>query len=185
MAAMLLATRKQSPGGANEMAFADELTTWVDRNKAKILRYAYIPQALVGLLLVLLGYQIGKVHFHLIREGVRTQGKIIRFEQQYFTGRSANGSSTSSIAFMPIVEFHAGDHAIQFKDWKGSGSAGGVNDAVTVLYDSADPAVAMIDRPVWNWIPWAPIFVVGFFLVLVAIKGWLEHRNGRRDYSID
>jgi hypothetical protein len=41
---------------------------------------------------------------------------------------------------------------------------------VIVLYDPANPSLAMIDRPVWNWLPWAPIFALGLFLVLVAIK---------------
>jgi hypothetical protein len=42
---------------------------------------------------------------------------------------------------------------------------------VIVLYDPTNPSVAMIDRPVWNWIPWAPTFAVGLFLALAAIKG--------------
>ncbi len=48
-----------------------------------------------------------------------------------------------------------------------------LNVRVTVLYDSANPTSAMIDRPVMNWIPWAPTFAVGLFLILVAIKAWL------------
>jgi hypothetical protein len=45
---------------------------------------------------------------------------------------------------------------------------------VTVLYDPANPTLAMIDRPVYNWIPWGPTFAVGLFLVIVAIKGALR-----------
>lgn len=72
---------------------------------------------------------------------------------------------------MPIVEFQAGDRVVQFQDWLGTKIAGNINVSVIVLYDPVNPSVAMIDRPVWNWIPWTPIFVVGVFLVLVAIKG--------------
>ena len=61
---------------------------------------------------------------------------------------------------------------IQFKDWMGTNAAV-LNVRVTVLYDPANPSSAMIDRPVWNWIPWAPAFAVGLFLMLVAIKAWL------------
>ena len=58
----------------------------------------------------------------------------------------------------------------------GSPSMGSLPDRVTVLYDPARPSDAMIDRPVWNWLPWAPIGAVGLFLALVAVKGWLGHR---------
>ena len=46
-----------------------------------------------------------------------------------------------------------------------------------VLYDPANPAVAMIDRPVWNWIPRAPTFAVGLFMVLAAINGFFKSRR--------
>jgi len=42
-----------------------------------------------------------------------------------------------------------------------------------VLYDPEKPSLAMIDRPVWNWIPWAPTLGVGLFLVFVGIRGWM------------
>jgi hypothetical protein len=29
----------------------------------------------------------------------------------------------------------------------------------------------MIDRPFWNWIPWAPALAMGAFLALVSLKG--------------
>jgi hypothetical protein len=35
----------------------------------------------------------------------------------------------------------------------------------------------MIDRPVWNWIPWAPTFAVGLFLALVGLKGFFQSRR--------
>jgi hypothetical protein len=44
---------------------------------------------------------------------------------------------------------------------------------VTVLYDRAGPTDAMIDRPIWNWMPWASIGAVGLFLALLAVRGWL------------
>ena len=72
---------------------------------------------------------------------------------------------------MPIVEFHTSDRFVQFEDWLGSNSTGALYNPVIILYDPANPSLAMIDRPVWNWLPWAPIFALGLFLVLVAIKG--------------
>lgn len=143
------------------------------RNKDQILRYAYILQAFAGAVLLIAAYIIGHAHFHLIRQGVRAPGTVVGYEQQNFVSRSSSGGTRSTLAFMPIVEFQAGEQTVRFKDWKGSSVAGDLHDRVTVLYDPARPSDAMIDRPVWNWLPWAPIGAVGVFLTLVAIKGWL------------
>jgi hypothetical protein len=153
------------------MAFPDQLAAWAVNNRAKILRYAYIPQALVGLFFLIFGYYIGKEHFHLIRQGVRTQGTIVGYKQESMPD---GGGTRWDSAFMPVVKFQAGDQVVQFKDWMGSHAAVSWKTPVMVLYDPVNPSVAMIDRPVWNWIPWAPTFGVGLFLVLVAIKGCLR-----------
>jgi hypothetical protein len=139
-------------------------------NREKVFRYTWILQLLAALIFLGLGYFMGHAHFHLIREGVRAPGRIVGYKQESF--RTASGtSSTTTNGYMPIVEFHTNDRFVQFQDWLGTHIAGGTNVAVTVLYDPANPAVAMIDRPAWNWIPWAPIFGVGLFLLFVSIKG--------------
>ena len=147
------------------------LVARVLENRAQILRYVYIPQVVAGAILLVVAYMMGHVHFHLIQQGVRAPGTVVGFNQRYI-GNSFS-RTTPALAFMPIVEFHAGDRIVRFEDWKGSSLAGSLRDRVTVLYDPARPSVAMIDRPVWNWLPWAPIATVGLFLTLVAIKGWL------------
>jgi hypothetical protein len=152
------------------LASVEQLGAWLTVNREKILQYAWLPQSFLGLILLGLGYFMGHTHFHLIREGMRAPGRIIGFKQERF-GRSSGSSSTG---FMPIVEFHTDERFVQFQDWLGSNSTGGLYNPVIVLYDPANPAEAMIDRPVWNWVPWAPIFAVGLFLVLVAIKGALR-----------
>jgi hypothetical protein len=133
----------------------------------------WIPQALTGLFFLGLSHFLGFAHFHLIREGARAPGRIVAYQEEIF--RRSSGSSSTS--FMPVVEFRANDRAIQFRDWLGSNSTGALSSSVVVLYDPANPSVAMIDRPVWNWIPWAPTFAVGLFLVLVAIKGFFQSRR--------
>jgi hypothetical protein len=153
------------------LAFPDELIAWIKNNPQKVRRYGALLQSLMGLFLILFGYFAGRAHFHLIRQGVRTQGRIIGHAPEYFRSRSGNSNDT---AYMPIVEFSARNHVIRFRDWMGSSSTGNLHTFVIVLYDPADPVVAMIDRPVWNWIPWAPCFAVGVFLVMVAIKGSLS-----------
>jgi hypothetical protein len=32
----------------------------------------------------------------------------------------------------------------------------------------------MIDRPVWNWLPWSPILAVGIFLLVVGISSLIR-----------
>jgi hypothetical protein len=140
-------------------------------NQARILRYMYIPQALAGAVLLIVGSNTGHTHFHLIRQGVRAPGTIVGFKQKNLG--NTNSRSPSTLTFMPIVEFQAGEQAVRFEDWRGSSSAGTLRNRVTVLYDPANPPDAMIDRPIWNWLPWAPIGALGLFLILVAIKGWL------------
>ena len=149
-----------------------EFVDRVLKNQAQILRYVYVLQAFAGAVLLIVAYIMGRGHFHLIQQGVRAPGTIVGHQQQYFTDRARGARST--LAFMPIVEFRADEQVVRFQDWKGSSSAGDLRDRVTVLYDRAHPSDAMIDRAVWNWLPWAPIGAVGVFLTLVAIKGWLQ-----------
>jgi len=153
----------------------DWVAGWVARllsNRQRILRYMWIPQALAGAILLWVAYGMGHDHFHLIRAGVRAPGLVVGHEQQRFG--SADGSADATTAFMPVVEFSANDRVVRFRDWLGSASTGGGPDRVTVLYDPSNPSVAMIDRQIMNWVPWAPIGAVGLFLGLVAIKGWLS-----------
>jgi Protein of unknown function (DUF3592) len=147
-----------------------ELVTRLVGNREKILRYAWIPQILTGIVLLGLAHFMGHSHFELIRHGVRALGRIVSYKQENF--RRSSGSF--STGYMPVVEFHTNDRFVQFRDWLGTSIAGSTNVSVIVLYDPANPSMAMIDRPIGNWLPWAPIFAVGFFLVLVAIKGALR-----------
>jgi hypothetical protein len=156
------------------LASAEELVARLTGNKTKILRYAWILQVLAGLFLLSLGYFMGHAHFHLMREGKRVPGRIVGYRQENF--RSSSGSF-SSTGYMPIVEFHTNDRFVHFQDWLGNSIAGSENVPVIVLYDPAHPTVAMIDRPLWNWIPWAPIFAVGLLLVLSAMNGFFKSRR--------
>lgn len=151
------------------MASVEGFVAWLTINRGKILRYAWILQLFAGLVFLGSGYFMGHTHFHLIRDGARAPGRIVGYKQESF--RSSSSTSSTSTSYMPVVEFHTNDRFVQFEDWLGTHMAGNTNVAVIVLYDPANPTVAMIDRPVWNWIPWAPISALGLFLFLVAIKG--------------
>jgi Protein of unknown function (DUF3592) len=158
------------------MASAEQLVSWMTNNRAKILRYGWIVQIFGGLIFLSLGYFMGHMHFHLISQGVRAPGRIVGYKEEIFR-RSSSSSSSTSTGYMPIVEFHTSDRFVQFEDWLGSGSAGSKNVPVIVLYDPANPTQAMIDRPVWNWIPWGPMFALGFLLLLGAINRFFKSRR--------
>jgi hypothetical protein len=158
------------------LASAEKLVAQLTSNREKILRYAWIPQLFAGLVFLGLGYFMGHAHLHLIRYGVRAPGRIVGYKQVSFRSSSSATSSTTT-SYMPIVEFHTNERFVQFQDWLGTSIAGNKNVPVMVLYDPANPSVAMIDRPAWNWLPWAPIFALGLFLVLVAIKGFFQSRR--------
>jgi hypothetical protein len=160
------------------MASVQQLVAWMTANREKIMRYAWIPQLFGGLVFLGLGYFMGHSHFHLIRNGVRAPGRIIGYKQESFRSSSSDTSSTST-GYMPVVEFHTSDRFVQFQDWLGSNVAGNKGVPVVVLYDPANPPVAMIDRPVWNWIPWAPTFAIGFLLVLSAINRFSRSQRPR------
>jgi len=154
------------------MAFPDKLNdwiTWMLANKPKVLRYTRMLQVLTGIILLTLGWHFGHMQFHLIRTGTKAQGKIVGSK----TVRPRTGNSGRT-GYMPVVEFQAGDRTQLFTNWLGSSRSPLLNRIVPVLYDAADPSVAMIDRPVMNWIPWGPTAAVGGFLVLVGILGLLR-----------
>src|SRR4030088_963496 len=102
------------------MASANQLVSWMNANREKIFRYAWIPQLFGALVFLGLGYFMGHAHFHLIRQGVRAPGRIVGYKQESFKRTSGNTSSTS-IGYMPIVEFHVNDRFVQFEDWLGTG----------------------------------------------------------------
>jgi len=157
------------------MPFPQDQVAWMLANRSTVLRYTRILQVIVGLIFLFLGYHMGNKQFHLIRAGTPTQGRIVAYKARSFTSSStSNRTSSTSTGYMPVVEFRTNDGTIRFEDWLGSPRQGALNAAVPVLYDSADPAAAMIDRPAWNWLPWCPIMAVGAFLFLVGVAGVLR-----------
>jgi Protein of unknown function (DUF3592) len=143
------------------------LTVWMTNNKGKVLHYTFVAQILTGLFLLWLGYAIGKDHLNLVRHGVRASGIVVDYKAENF--RESTGYR--STGYMPIVQFQAGDRVVRFQDWLGSSIAGPSRRPVMVLYEPANPSIAMIDRGTMNWIPWAPTMAVGLFLLLVGLRG--------------
>lgn len=142
-------------------------------NRAKILRYAFLPQLLAAVALLSIAYFTGKTDVHLLLNGTRTRGKIVGFQRrELHTHRnpSSNGVYGRTV-YLPIVEFEARGDKVRFEERKLVAEGEGVGWPVAVLYDPNKASVAMIDRPFWNWMPWAPALAMGAFLALVSLKG--------------
>ena len=144
-------------------------------NREKIFRYAFVPQFLAAVTLFAVGYFTGKADVHLLLNGARTRGKVVGFQRtDLHTHRnpSSNGMY-GRIVYLPIVEFVAQGTIVRFKDRKllTEDEGKGVGWPVAVLYDPANVSRAMVDRPFWNWIPWAPALAIGVLLALASLKG--------------
>jgi hypothetical protein len=166
----------ENPSEEASTDMAKKISEWIRVNGPRIPRTIRWVQIATGIFLVGLAYHTGRVQFDLIREGIRASGHIVRFEYVTSSSSDARGMRPSSSAFYPIVEFRVDGRSFRFRDRFGSASGGGVNDPVTVLFSSDRPSVAMIERPFRNWMPWAPTFVVGAFLLLVGAIGKLKER---------
>ncbi len=161
------------------MPFPDKVAasvSWMLNNKPAVYRVIYLLQATLGMFLIVFGYATGHDHYRLIRSGLRADGVIVGHVPVPMRDSKSGSYST---AYMPIVEFQAKGEIIHFQNWLGSSSTGNLHNRVTVLYDPENPKVAMIDRAVMNWIPWAPCFAVGVFLVLVSIKNTIQAINSQ------
>ena len=126
-------------------------------------------QIVVGVFLIIFGYWIGGDHARLVFFGQHTTGKLVGYREQKFA-TDAGGVRWAS-ASMPVVEFQAGHDTVRFNDWMGSNFRVPMGGSVPVLYDPARPANAVIDRPVWNWVPWAPMVAVALLLLASGIRG--------------
>ena len=148
---------------------------WVDALGAAFVRSRRALQLATGLFLVLLGLYLGRVRIELMLDGARTSGRIVAYEQRLMPTSGTSGHHT--LAFMPVVEFQAAARSVRFTDWLGSSVAAARNESVAVVYRRSEPSVAMIDRRVGNWLPWAPILALGLFLSLDAVRGYLAPRR--------
>jgi Protein of unknown function (DUF3592) len=153
-------------------ALVRDLILWMTNNPAKVFHFMRYLQIGFGMILVATAWYVGKTQIHLIREGTRTPGLIVDYEKHY--NRGPRTSAIRSVSYMPVVEYNLGDRAIRFEDRLGKSLPGALNFPVGVLYDPANPAIAMIDRPLGNWLPWCPLMALGAFLLLAGIASLLR-----------
>jgi len=164
----------QSSQRKHHVPTADELVTSLLRNRSTLLRYAFVGPLVAGILCCGIGYFMGRTHLRLILKGARAQGTVVDFQAKSFNTSGSGGGTSIRTGYMPVVEYRAfGDQTVRFEDWLGSTRPGKRNhrsEIVQVLYDPTKPSVAMIDRPIWNWVPWAPVVVVGVLLIMSGIR---------------
>lgn len=158
----------------------EQAVSWILANREKIFRYLFIPQLLAAAIFLSFSYATGKVHARLLSRSARTQGTIVGFQSALISHRSGSANSYWSTIYEPLVEFTANGRVFRVQEWKGSESRVGLGSSVPIIYDPADPSVAMLDRGPSNWLPWALCFVIGLIFALAALKGlfaFLLHRN--------
>lgn len=153
------------------MAFPQDQVTWLLNNRAKAMQYARALRIVTGLFLLTGAYFMGRTNVWLLVRGVKADGRIVDYQQRSI--RTRTDTSIGGKAYMPVVEYRLGSKVVRFEDWLGSSIAGDVNKPVAVLCDTANPTTAMIDRGVWNWLPWGPLAAVGMLLLLSGIKNLL------------
>ncbi len=156
------------------MPFPQSQVEWILANRAKILRYAFVPQLFAAVALFAVAYFTGRADIHLLLNGARTSGKIVGFQsRELHTYRNPSSTGTfGRIVYLPIVEFEAQGTVVRFEERKLVAHGESVGWPVTVLYDPGNPSLAMIDRPFWNWIPWAPALAMGLLLALASLRGF-------------
>lgn len=156
------------------MPFPQDQVAWLLAKRKTILRYAFVPQLLVAMVFFGFAYSTGKTDMHLLLKGARAEGKIVGFQQRRFY-TSPNRVSTGTWGYnvyLPIVEFEAEGTLARFEEHKLILSGEGIGWAVPLLYDPSDPSVAIIDRGFWNWLPWAPCFLIGLPVAFASLKGF-------------
>src|ERR1700720_4727244 len=110
------------------MPFPSDQIAWMTSNRATVFRYARFLQVITGLILLAASWTMGKTNFHLIRKGLRTQGRIVTYHQEYFP---RSGTATfRSAGYMPVVEYRLEDRIVRFQDWLGKPQPSASNVAV-------------------------------------------------------
>ena len=135
------------------------------RARAQLVRLAPLL-LLTGVGVIALGVYTSHTLLELEGSGLRTSGRVISL--------SASSSSNGGTTYHPIVSYcDSAGRTIVFRDATGTNPpTHHVGDRVTVLYRPGDPARAIIDRGVWNWLPEVVLYLLGGALVAGGLAAW-------------
>ena len=116
------------------MPFPQQQVEWLIANRAKILRFAFVPQLLAAVALLGVAHFTGKTDVHLLFNGARTRGKIVGFQPRQIH-RYRTPTSTGIFGrtlYLPIVEFDVRGALVRFEEHKLVPSCEGVGWPVAV-----------------------------------------------------
>jgi len=154
------------------MTALDSQLAWLADNRERVLRFAFILQFVASVPFLWFAVASGRQHVLLLATGANTTGTIISVVPVQMN-RGSSTSPWSSTSYEPVVSFSAGDRQFRFQEWKGTRVPPTLGTRVQVIYDPAEPIIAMVDRGYLNYLPWAPCAFIGVFLFFVALKGLL------------
>ena len=126
-----------------------------------------------GLVFLVFGIYISRPRVYVLERPAKTSGQITGYVRRTdFVWNASHTSQRTITSYHPTVAFQIGGQLIRFEDWRSVQRFPPVNSVIPVVYDPRDPSKAMIDRSFWNFIPWAPITMVGLLLFLNALRDW-------------
>lgn len=151
--------------GTGRILTAQEIRVRVRHQDDLAHRWLFVPVLLsVGLLA--LGVHLGKDMKSFLLEASSADGTVTRIESVYRSGE--DGGYT----YYPVVSFRASSgETFEFRDKVGSNPSlykGG--EGVEVLYDSANPHHAIIDRGLMNWTAAGGSFLAGLLFLVWALR---------------
>ena len=83
---------------------------------------------------------------------------------------------------MPLVEFQHNGLTYRFRDridFRSVAVTRRINDLVPVIFSPDDPGTAMIDNKYWNYLPWAPMLALAFFILAVPKTKFALLKNAK------
>lgn len=166
------------------LSIVNGIVKWCELNGSKLARYGRCLQMTTGAILLLAGWFLGHQVWELLLVGEKTTGIIVDSVQYQVLPQRTTGHQSNWTANTPIVEFFVAGDRIRFKDRIGTANSVGVGASVLIFYDPKNPQVAIIDRGVWNWIPWFPFFCLGLFLLLNGLYGLCKLKTLTADKKI-
>ena len=151
----------------------EEFTQRLKQNPGRVGgQIRFVVGLTVGLTFLGFGIHISRPRVYLLRAPAKAVGRVTGYVRRSSYMWNAQRTAQYTVTgYHPTVEFQAGGgQPIGFEDWRGLQTLPPVNSEVPVIYDRRDPSKAMIDRSFWNFIPWAPITLVGFLIFLNALR---------------
>lgn len=133
----------------------------------------------VGLVLVCVGGAIAYSTYSFVVSAERANGTVVGIDVEETT-RTRDGVPRTDHAEYPVVEFEADGEVRTFRSNLSTSDNPVVGEAVTVLFDPADPDDARLDSGLLNHLPDLIIAGVGLAFVVVGSVMLVDGRRRRR-----